>query len=147
VVEPSGAKRWVLRVTIAGWQRSRGIGPYPLIKLEDAREQAIDARRAARKGQDIARRAAAGTTFRKAFEEHFAHRQKGMSNRKHIWQWRAGIEAHAFPVIGDRPIADITHDEIIAVLKPIWHRTPETARRVLQRMEIIFKLAISRGLR
>src|SRR5205085_4551393 len=128
--------------TIEGQRHSGGLGTYPLIKLEDAREQAIDARRAARKGQDISRRAAAGTTFRRAFDEHFAHRQKGMSNPKHIWQWRAGIEAHAFPVIGDRPVAEITHDEIIAVLQPIWHETPETARRVLQRMEIIFKLAI-----
>jgi integrase len=147
VVEPSGARRWVVRVTIAGKQRSRGLGPYPLIPLEEARERAIDARRAARKGLDVAKRASATGTFRQAFEEHLAHRQKGMRNPKHIWQWRAGIERHAFPVIGDRPIADVTHDEIVTVLKPIWHETPETARRILQRLQIIFDLAISRGIR
>ena len=148
VVEPSGARRWVLRVTIAGKRHSRGLGPFPLVPIDAARDQALDIRRAAREGRDLgAERLAKATTFQQAFDEHFAHRQKGMSNPKHIWQWRAGIEAHAFPVIGDRPVAEITHDEIIAVVKPIWHQTPETARRVLQRLEIIFKLAISRGLR
>jgi hypothetical protein len=29
VVEPSGSRRWVLRVTIAGKRRNRGLGPYP----------------------------------------------------------------------------------------------------------------------
>jgi hypothetical protein len=96
VVDPSGARRWILRVTINGKRRHRGLGGFPLVGLE-ARGQTIDARRAARKGLDIARRAPAGTTFRKAFEAHFALRKKGMSNAKHIWQWRAGIETHAFP--------------------------------------------------
>jgi Arm DNA-binding domain len=30
VVEPTGARRWVLRLTIAGRRHSRGLGPYPL---------------------------------------------------------------------------------------------------------------------
>ena len=148
LVEPSGARRWVLRVTIAGKRCYRGLGSYHLVSLEKARDKATDIRRAAREGRDlVAVRRREGTTFRQAFDEHLEHRQRGMLNAKHVWQWRAGIEAHAFPVIGDRPVSEITHDEIIAVLKPIWHVTPETARRVLQRMEIIFKLAISRGLR
>jgi integrase len=148
LVEPSGARRWVLRVTIAGKRCYRGLGPCHLVPLEKARDKATDIRRAAREGRDlVAQRRREGTTFRQAFEDHLEHRQKGMLNAKHAWQWRAGIEAHAFPVIGERPVSEITHDEIVAVLKPIWHETPETARRVLQRMEIIFKLAISRGLR
>jgi len=134
VVEHSGARRWTLRLTITGRRRHRGLGPYPLITLEAARDQAIDARRAARKGEDVARRAAPGTSFRQTFEEHFAHRQKAMSNAKHISQWRTTVEKHAYPVIGDRPIADIGHDEIVDVLEPIWRKTPETARRLLQRL-------------
>jgi hypothetical protein len=33
VVEESGARRWVLRVTIAGKRHNRGLGPFPLVTL------------------------------------------------------------------------------------------------------------------
>jgi len=45
VVEPDredgkpGPCRWVLRVTIAGKRRNRGLGPYPLVTLDKARER------------------------------------------------------------------------------------------------------------
>ena len=55
VVEPSGSRRWVLRVTISGKRHNRGLGPYPLIMLDAARDSAIDMRRAAREGRDLAR--------------------------------------------------------------------------------------------
>ena len=48
VVEPSGSRRWVLRVTISGRRNNRGLGPYPLITLDAARDKAIDMRRCAR---------------------------------------------------------------------------------------------------
>jgi integrase len=146
LVESSGARRWYQRLTINEKRVKRGLGPYPLVSLEMARDRAIDLRRGAREGKDIARQARA-PTFRQAFEDHFAQRKKGLKNAKHIWQWRAGIERHAFPVIGDRPVSDVTHDEIVAVLSKIWRETPETARRILQRITIIFDLAISRGFR
>ena len=45
-----GARRWLLRVTIAGKRRHRGLGSYPLVSLEAARNKATDIRRAAREG-------------------------------------------------------------------------------------------------
>ena len=36
-VEPSGAKRWVLRVTIAGKRHNLGLGGYPSVGLREAR--------------------------------------------------------------------------------------------------------------
>jgi hypothetical protein len=66
VVEPSkekgkpGPRRWVLRVTINGKRHNRGLGAYPLISLDSAREAAGDIRRAAREAatcsQDGSRR-------------------------------------------------------------------------------------------
>jgi|SRR5262245_15685551 len=152
-VDATGAKRWVQRLTIKGCKGrvKRGLGPYSLVSLEEARDASIDYRRAARDGKDLAHErrlaVAKSTSFWRAFEEHFEHRSKGLSNEKHIWQWRASMENYVFPKIGSRPVADITHAEIIDVLKPIWHGKAVTAKRLLQRMRIIFKSAILKGQR
>jgi integrase len=44
-----------------------------------------------------------------------------------------------------RPVAEVTAAEIIDILKPIWNDKPETAKRVLQRMRVVFETAIVRG--
>ena len=55
------------------------------------------------------------------------------------------MSAYVFPRIGDRPVASVTAGEVLDVLSPIWFEKPETAKRVLQRMEAVFKSAILRG--
>jgi integrase len=151
-VEPSrnkkkpGARRWVLRLTINGKRRDRGLGPYPLVKLDSARDRATDMRRAAREGRDLTlerrQQAAKSKTFEQAFETFFESKRQSLSNGKHIEQWRSTIKTYVFPKIGDRPVSEITHAEIVDVLRPIWFEKPETAKRVLQRMAAVFKMAI-----
>ena len=59
-VEPTGAKRWVLRVTVKGRRRDVGLGSLQDVSLQEAREEAQDLRKVARKGQDpVATRRAA----------------------------------------------------------------------------------------
>jgi integrase len=145
-VEATGAKRWVQRLTINGRRLKRGLGGCPPVSLKVARRRSKEAQLAAWEGRDILSETA-GATFAEVFEEHFAERKKGLKNGKHIWQWEAGMKTHAYPVIGERPIAQVTHDEIVAILRPIWMETPVAAKRLLQRMRIIFDIAISRGIR
>jgi integrase len=151
VVEPSGTRRWVLRVTIAGKRRHRGLGPFPLVSLDKARDVALDIRRAAREGRDLPaeqrRERAKSASFRQAFDTFFDLRKQSLSNGKHLKQWPATMEAYVFPRIGDRPVSDITHADILAILEPIWFEKPETAKRVLQRLEAVFKSSILRGQR
>jgi integrase len=148
LVEPSGSRRWVLRVTISGKRRYRGLGGWPLITLEAAREAAQDFRRAARQGRDLAReqrqQQARKTTFREAFYVLFELRRQALSNPKHLKQWPATMETYVFPRIGDLPVADVVHADVLAILEPIWFEKPETAKRVLQRLEAVFKSAILR---
>ena len=142
VVDPTGARRWVLRVTIAGKRRNRGLGPFPLVTLEAARDQAVDIRRAARQGQDL--RQTKSVTFRQAFETYFALKRQSLSNERHMKQWPATMETYVFPLIGDRPVASITNSEVLEVLKDVWFEVPVTAKRVLQRMDAVFTSAIVR---
>jgi hypothetical protein len=138
-----------MRVSIAGKRRELGLGGYPTVSLETAREKAGELRKAAKDGRDLAaeRRAArrAGLTFRQAFEEFFAVKRQALSNAKHLAQWPSTMSAYVFPRIGDRPVASVTAGEVLDVLSPIWFEKPETAKRVLQRTEAVFKSAILRG--
>src|ERR687898_1040695 len=52
VVEPSGAKRWVLRTVVRGKRRDMGLGGLSLVSFAEAREKALTYRKLAREGGD-----------------------------------------------------------------------------------------------
>jgi integrase len=62
-------------------------------------------------------------------------------------QWRASLRDYAYPVIGDRPIADIETADVLAALTPIWSTKAVTAGRVRLRIERVLDAAKVRGLR
>jgi len=51
-VEPTGTKRWVLRITARGQRRDVGIGSAKDVSLVEARNRAFELRRMAREGKD-----------------------------------------------------------------------------------------------
>src|SRR5665213_1000528 len=52
VVDPSGAKRWVLRTMVRGKRRDIGLGGLRLVSLAEARTKAYEYRKLARDGGD-----------------------------------------------------------------------------------------------
>jgi integrase len=150
-VEPNESRSWVLRVTINGRRLSRGLGSYPDVTLEAAREEATDYRRAARKGIDLKeqqrQQAARAITFRQAFERYFEIKGKGLSNSHQRVHWTSYMRDYVFPKIGNKPVGDVTQADVIEVLKPIWYDKAETGRRVRQRMGAVFDFAWVQGWR
>ena len=153
-VDGSGAKRWVQRVTIGGKRRNIGSGGYPAVSRAEARELAADNQRAIRQGRDPLaerrraaeeRRRPAVPTFTQAAEQVIAMRHPTWSNPKHAAQWETTLAAYAYPVIGSRPVDEISSAEVLAILTPIWTAKPETASRVRQRMETVFDWAVAQG--
>jgi integrase len=148
-------KSWLYRYAVGGRERQMGLGSLSEVKLADARQEAAECRQLRMEGIDPlearerARRAAEANavTFRQAFDTVFATKHKSLSNAKHVAQWRSTMETYVFPTIGNRPVAAIESGQILDVLTPIWFTKAETARRVLQRMESVFKSAILRGYR
>ena len=148
-------KSWFFRFARDGQERRMGLGSLQDVSLARARELANAARRLHRDGIDpIAARNAerkehrtpeALVSFRDAFTTFFAAKRQTLANCKHAQQWQRTMETYVFPTIGDRPVADVTTREVLEVLTPIWFNKPETARRVLQRIEAVFKSAILRG--
>src|SRR3954451_18598315 len=52
IVDPSGAKRWVLRTVVQGKRRDIGLGGLRLVSLAEARAKALEFRKLARDGGD-----------------------------------------------------------------------------------------------
>ena len=152
VVDRQLNKRWVLRITIKGKRRELGLGSFPEISLETARLKAAELRSQAAEGTDqraieTKERRARGVTFEEAFWTYFEVKQHTLSNAKHLKQWPSTMKAYVFPVIGNMPVNEVLASDIIRLLQPIWYEKAETARRVLQRLEAVFKSAIVRGFR
>src|SRR5690606_7716675 len=66
-------------------------------------------------------------------------------NEKHKAQWRMTLDKSAAPLHA-KPIAEITRDDVVETLKPIWTTIPETADRTRMRIAAVIDHARARGL-
>ena len=163
-VAPGDTKSWLFRYTLRGKAREMGLGavgdPPDGVPLAKARILASEARGKLRAGVDPiadrhAGRAALVRAEAEAIERTFRasaialveSKKAGWRSVKHAAQWLATLEAHAFPAIGDLPVAAIGTNEVLRVLRPIWERIPETASRLRQRMEAVLDAARVKGWR
>ncbi len=151
VVDPSGAKRWVLRTVVHSRRCDIGLGGLQLVSLAEARENALRYRKIAREGGDplIEKRRAQMVvpTFADAAQQVHALHKRAWKNKKHAAQWINTLRDYAFPIIGDRRVNHIDTPEVLRVLAPIWLSKPETARRVRQRIGTILDWAKAAGFR
>jgi integrase len=151
VVDPTGAKRWMLRTVVQGKRRDIGLGSTVLVSLAEARDAAMSLRRSARSGADpLAERQRARVivpTFAEAAERVHADHKASWRNEKHRAQWIDSLRQYAFPELGTRRIDRIDTPEIMRVLVPIWLVKPETARRVRQRIGSVLDWAKAAGFR
>ncbi len=151
VVDPSGAKRWVLRTVVVGKRCDIGLGGVAVVDLADARDEARRLRGLARKGVDVLaeRRTLriAVPTFEEAARQ--VHEQHGAAfkNDKHRAQWLASLEADVFPVFGSRRVDAVGSADVLKALAPIWNTKPETARRLKQRIKVVLDWAKASGFR
>ena len=151
VVDPSGAKRWIWRGIIQGKRCDLGLGSTALVPLAEARRAALDCRRTARTGGDprLARQQAQRPvpTVRAAALQVHAGLSATFRNPKHKAQWLATLDADVFPTLGAQPVSTVTSGDVLKVLSKIWTVKPETARRVKQRLTLIFDWAKASGYR
>jgi integrase len=151
VVDPSGAKRWVLRTVVRGKRRDIGLGGLRLVSLAEARERALTYRKSARNGGDpLAERRKERRPipiFAEAARAVHAEHSPAWRNAKHAAQWISTLGQYVFPTMGDRRVDQIETPEVLKVLSPIWLTKPETARRVRQRIGAVLDWAKAAGFR
>ena len=149
VIDPSGARRWIQRLVVAGKRRDIGLGSARVVSLDEARELALRNKRIARSGGDpvAQKRQEQGQAilFRDvAINVHEQH-EGAWKNDKHKAQWISSLQNHVFPKIGYMPVGEVTSADALTVLSPIWNEKPETAKRVLQRIRSVIKWAKAKG--
>lgn len=88
-----------------------------------------------------------GSTFESVARDLIASKRAGWKNAKHAAQWETTLLTYAYPVIGDRDVADVDTAAVLEVLRPIWSTKHETATRLRQRIEAVLTAAKVRGLR
>ena len=156
VVDPSGARRWIVRVTIKGRKNNKGaplrtdfgLGGANIVTLNEARERALEYRRLAKQGinpRTIASKIV--PTFEEIAQQVHIDRLPTWKNPKHGQQWINTLKEYVFPKIGRMPIDSIGQPEVLICLSPIWTEKHETARRVSQRIKAVLDVAKSKGFR
>jgi integrase len=151
IVDPSGAKRWVLRTVVTGKRRDIGLGGLSVVSLAEAREEAARLRKIARQhGDPLAERRKEQRlvpTFEQTAREVHKTHSASWKNAKHVQQWINTLTDYVFPVFGSMSVDQVHTPEVLKALSPIWLKKPETARRVRQRIKTVFDWAKAAGFR
>lgn len=139
----NGNKFYVFRGTIAGRRVEKTIGRFEHYSIKEAKREVgllLNTEPEEEKSAE---------TFGEMFPvilDAIAKLRMWKNDRSYK-QWNQSITDYAMPFLKDKPVAEVTRQDVIAVLEPIWYTKSETASRVQQRLEEVFNWCITRELR
>ncbi len=144
-VRSGGSKQWFFIYKRNGKRTEIGLGGYGQgtapVSLDLAREKAEAIRQRLARGEDLQRR----VTFLDLMEDVIKKKEAESKNDKHKAQWRMTLTEYAKP-LHNKPVSEITRDDVVETLKPIWTEKPETADRTRMRIAAVIDHAKARGL-
>jgi len=155
MVKEGGAKSWVLRYWVDGKEKRTGLGRYPVVGLGDARELKMRFKREIAMGGDPLERkrvereeavkaeAIKAMTFARVAEDWYK-KQIDVRSASHCEGLRHKLKI-LLPKLGDRPIQEITTQEVLALISEIEARTPESAYKAKLVVGQVLRFAIARG--
>jgi hypothetical protein len=147
------SKRWTFLYALNGKQREAGFGSATTVTLAEARERAANYRSKLSAGVDplAAKQAAreaenARRTFGQCADDFLKSKSHEWRSEIHAHQWRMTLNTYCKP-LRDMPVDEIDTQAVLAVLQPLWLRTPETASRVRGRIDAVLNFAKAHKLR
>ncbi|HRQ60710.1 MAG TPA: integrase arm-type DNA-binding domain-containing protein, partial [Alphaproteobacteria bacterium] len=154
-VREYGGLEWVFRYTspITKKRRKLSLGGYPDVGLKDAR--GIAAEKRAILSQNLDPLIEVDRNLREQIKEHEAHRQQQRNTVENIFSdWKKAelqnrkdqgeeieraFEKDVFPIIGSKPIGDITRQDIKDILaRPLARKSKRMANRLLSDLRQFF---------
>jgi integrase len=155
-ITPNGGRSWVLRVKVGSMRRDIGLGGFPGVTLAMARDKAREARTKIENGIDPVEERKAmkaalvaaqrrGLTFADAVDKCLTAKLDAFKNAKHRQQWENTLATYAIPDLGKMLVQDITTQDVLRVLQPIWVDKTETASRLRGRIETVLSWATVAG--
>lgn len=150
---PNGNKSFVFVFIRSGRRREMGLGPFGTgtgqVSLAAARDKADEVRAILGRGGDpfteLSSRRTSGRAFGAFADEWIGGMEEGWRNEKHRAQWKMTLGDAYCASIRKRPISEITTDDVLKVLRPIWRTKAETARRIRGRIERVLDAAKAAG--
>ena len=150
LVQVTGSRLWRLAYRYGGKQKTLALGAYPQVNLAEARRARSAARDQLALGLDPSRRLSEACiqisdSFEQLAREHHAIWKSGKV-AKHVNQVWARMERDVLPVIGSRPIDEITPGEILEMVRKVEARGAiEISKRLKQKCSEVFCYAIATG--
>lgn len=151
---PSGGKLWRWKYRFDGAEKLMALGRYPEVSLAEARERRDAARKrrangidpmAARMAEKTAVKVVTDHTFKKIAELWWEH-WKGHKSARHVATTRNRLKVNVYPLLGDRPIAEVEPMELLRLAKEIEGRdASDMAKRILQVVGMVFRYAVAHG--
>lgn len=112
---PTGSKTWRLAYRIDGRPQTLSIGPYPAVSLAEARQKRDEAKAKLRDGTDPKpKRERVTMTLEKASEAYWSGRKDLSAD--YLSNATRAIEMHVLPMLGSRPIGQISREELLSAL-------------------------------
>jgi len=154
-VTTSGSKSWVFRYSISkGTRREAGLGAYPLVTLAEARRKATAMALAVSNDLDplevkeaIAAKKAASVTFAEAAEQYVITHAPSWKTAKRAVLWRGMFANHANPKIGKLRVQEITTEDVLRVVEPLWLPHTETATKLRSHISRVLGWCVAKGYR
>lgn len=137
-VHENGSRSWIQRLSVQGRRRDLGLGRYPDIPLTVAREIAMRNWLKAREGGDPRPRVKPKPTFAEAAESCVKLRSDLTQGVRQ--NWRTTLAYCAF---GNRPVDQITADDIVRTLKPLIQSKPTVAIKLRARIATVMQHAVA----
>jgi len=132
-----------------GRKKDYTLGPSSSIGLAKAREMAAECRLALIVGRPLETLFADNKgpkTFLEAAKAIIERRQKSWKSDKTAIKWRRGLLEHA-SVLHQKPVADITIQDVENIIAPIWYSNNHSARMIRGMIEQALDLATVLGWR
>ena len=154
----AGYRSWILRIQVGDQRKDMGLGPYPAVSLQEARDKARKIHDDLRSGlipvsprkqqrSTLVAKAATEKTFRWCTEEYLKAKSSEWKNAKHRQQWENTLDTYVIPHLGHLAVSLIDLPQVLACLEPIWSSKNETASRLRGRIESILDWAAVRKYR
>lgn len=137
---------WLLRCRHKHRTQEMAVGKWPETNLAEAREIAGAMRKRIKSGLPAREQERDPCPiFSDLATETWEALQPGWQSGKHVAQWIKTVRDYANPRIGKMPVDQIQSVDVLAVLQPIWFEKAETAKRLKQRLEVIFERGLAKG--
>ncbi len=150
-VNPNGTKCWRLKYRFLGKEKVLAVGTYPEISLLEARNKRHEAKNLIREGKDpnLEKQEKVRIAKYNAYNKFSAVALEWFNLNKDSWTEKyskkvwSRMENYVFPVIGNKPISEVSGLEILeGIIRKIERQgKTETSHKLLQNCAAIFRLA------